>query len=207
MEILSIIIWPLVVLAFCLFFVIVFRKGIERFIDRVQSVSKDGVSTESMSKYQLQQSKTHVVEDLMSQGSSVLLKEVEVGIKATLLEKGLDTSNDTVSILIHHLAATRIALEFEQVYSMIFGSQLVLLKRLNELKGSGLDSDGIQKHYEHVKSHFADKFQTLSVGQYMNFLTSRVLIRQERDRYHLTVRGEEFLLWMVREARPENRLY
>jgi hypothetical protein len=205
MEISNILNWPLAVLIFSLVFALIFRKAIERFIDRVKSVSRDGVSTDSITNDQIQQSKTQVVEDFMRQGDSVLLKEVESAIKANLEEKGLDASSDTAKVLIHHLAATQIALEFEQVYSMIFGSQLYLLKNLNELKGSGLDSDSIQKHYENVKTHFSDSFPSWSVGQYMNFLTSRFLVRQELDRYHITVRGAEFLLWIVRESRRENK--
>jgi hypothetical protein len=197
--------WPLATLIFLVVFAVIFRKALERFIDRVKSVSRDGVSTESVPKDQVQESKTQTVEDLLRLGDSTLLKEVESAIKVTLAQKGLDISSSTASVLTSHLAATQIALEFEQVYSMLFGSQLYLLKTLNEFKVTGLDSEYVQKHYDHVKGLFPESFANWSVDQYMDFLISRVLVRLDLGRYHITVRGAEFLLWMVRESRRENR--
>jgi len=71
-------------------------------------------------------------------GSSVVIAEIEGRIKNELSERGLNTDGDTVKILIRHLAGTQILLSFEQIHSLIFGSQVFLLKKLNEVAGQGI---------------------------------------------------------------------
>ena len=95
-------------------------------LDEFDLLSKDGVSTEAIPKAQIEEPKRKAVEDLMRLGDSTLLKEVEAAIVDGLEKKGLDSASDSVKVLTHHLAATQIALEFEQVHSVIFGKPNIL---------------------------------------------------------------------------------
>jgi hypothetical protein len=204
-QILASIGWPIVTLIFAVFFVLLFRKPLFGFIERIRSVSKDGVSTESIQKAQIEEPKKKAVEDLMRLGDSTLLKEIEAAIADGLEKQGLDSGSDSVKVLTHHLAATQIALEFEQVHSVIFGSQIFLLKKLNEYPGVGLDSDFVAQHFAHVHKLFPESLGNWTIEQYLSFLFNRFLIRQDFGKYHITIRGAEFLIWMIRMSRSENR--
>lgn len=197
--------WPLATLIFALFVVLLFRKPLQSFIERVRHVGKDGVSTNEIPTAQIQDSKKEAVEDLMRLGDSALLHEIENAILSDLKNRGLDCTSDSVKILSHHLSATKIALEFEQVHSVIFGSQIYLLKKLNEYPGKGLDSDFVEGHFKHVQTLFPSELGNWTIDNYLNFLFNRILIRKDIDQYRITVRGQEFLLWMIRMGRSENR--
>ncbi len=117
----------------------------------------------------------------------------------------MEATGDSVRVLTHHLAATQMALEFEQVYDAIFGSQIFLLKKLNEFSSVGLDPSYLEKHFDLTQKMFSDRLGDLTLERYLSFLHNRILIRMDFGKYHLTVRGVEFLLWLVRMGRSENR--
>ena len=196
--------WPQAALLFALVFIALFFRPLRSFIDRVKSFGKDGVTTDDIPKSQIAESKTKAVEDLMRLGDSTLLKDVETAILTNLQHRGLGATGDSVRVLTHHLAATQIALEFEQVHSVIFGSQIFLLKKLNEFSSVGLDPSYLEKHFDGVQKMFSDGLGDWTLEQYLSFLYNRTLIRMDFGKYHLTVRGAEFLLWLVRMGRSEN---
>ena len=197
--------WPVAVLVFAVFFALLFFRPLRDFINRVRSVGKDGVTTADIPKAQIAETKKTAVEDLMRLGDSAMLKEVETAILGELERRSLDATGDSVRVLAHHLAATQIALEFEQVHSVIFGSQIFLLKKLNEFSGDGLDPSYVQKHFDQVQGLFSEGLSDWTVEKYLSFLLYRLLIRMDFGKYHITVRGAEFLIWLVRMGRSENR--
>ncbi len=68
----------------------------------------------------------------MNLDTSPLSSEVEKLIYSDLQRRNLETSGDTVKVLVRHMAATQLALEFEQKYNLILGSQIYLLKKFIE---------------------------------------------------------------------------
>ena len=136
---------------------------------------------------------------------SALLKELEGVILRDLGTRQLNTESDTTKVLVRHLAATQIALEFEQVHGLIFGSQIYLLKILNEAASVGVAPAVVDKHFEHVQKLFAPQLGSWTKDDYLRFLFDRLLIRRDAGQYRITVRGNNFLMWMVRLGRSENR--
>ncbi len=197
--------WPQAALLFAFVFIGLFRKELRSFLGRVRSVGKDGVVTDDIPKPQSAESKTKAVDDLMRSPDSLLLNEVETTVLKELRDRGLETSSDAVKVLARRLAATVIALEFEQVYNTIFGSQIYLLKKLNEFLGVGVDQKYVLHHYEHVQKMFSEAFGDWTLDRYLGFLNDRKLIRMDLEKYSITVRGAEFLLWLVRMGRSEKR--
>jgi len=200
--------WPQATLLFGLIFIAAFFGPVRRFIERVQSVGKDGVTTnavEALPNAQLAEQKKKAVEDLMRLPDSALLKELEAVILLDLRNRHLDTESDTTKVLVRHLAATQIALEYEQVHGVIFGSQIYLLKKLNEAEPVGLDLAFVERHFAHVQKLFEEQLGDWSMDKYLQFLFDRVLLRVDGNRYHITVRGNDFLMWIVRMGRSENR--
>ena len=68
----------------------------------------------------------------MNLDTSPLSSEVEKLIYSDLQRRNLETSGDTVKVLVRHMAATQLTLEFEQKYNLILGSQIYLLKKFIE---------------------------------------------------------------------------
>ncbi|MBI5696735.1 MAG: hypothetical protein HZC51_13565 [Nitrospirae bacterium] len=205
MSILVSIAWPLLTFIFAVFFVIFFRKPITEFISRIKSIDKSGIKTSQNPEAQREEQKKEAVEKLLlAIGDSIVLQEVEKNIVAGLHADGLATDGDTVKVLIKHCAATQILLEFEEIHNLIFGSQIYLLKNLNEVIGQGMSTEFIETHFEHVKSIFSEKIGNWTLEQYLSFLFDRRLIVTQDNRFHITNLGHEYLTWIVRNGRRED---
>jgi hypothetical protein len=199
--------WPHVSLIFSLIFILVFKKSISEFIGKIKSVGKEGLKTETntIQTVELEEKRKQAVEELMEFGDSKVTKELEIIIRKDLNNRGLETSSDTAKILIRHLAATQLSLDFEQIYNVIFGSQLFLLRELNEAAGTGLDQNTINSHFEHVQGLFPEQLKHWNVDQYLSFLFRNTLITLKDNKYHITIKGTDFLIWLIKTSRNENR--
>jgi hypothetical protein len=95
-------------------------------------------------------------------------------------------------------------LEFEQIQNLIFGSQIFLLKKLNEVTGQGQMVASVEAHFDHIQKRFNEAFADWSLGKYLDFLLARNLIVLQDGRYHITNLGKEYLVWMARNGRGES---
>ena len=198
--------WPHVAFLFALIFILVFRKQFAALISRVTSIDKTGVKTGPMPEAQREEKKSEAVQELLlAIGDSIVLREVESHIKTELKERGLEVQGDTIKVLIKHFAASKILLEFEQIHNLIFGSQIFLLKKMNETVGQGVGKDFITTHYDHVRDIFKEQLAEWTLDQYLAFLVARLLIAVKGERYHITNLGVEYLTWMARNGRSENK--
>ena len=196
--------WPLVCLIFGIVFLYIFRSHIGSFISRIRSAGKDGVKLDETPDAQLEEQKKEVVQTLMDIGSSQLRDELERMIFTDLKAKQLNVEGDTVKILVRHLAATQMALDFEQIYSLIFGSQIFFLKKLNEVAGQGKPTNFVEEYFQRVKTIETDFYQKWELNNYLAYLHSRSLITQDANQVHITVKGQEFLVWLARSGRRED---
>jgi hypothetical protein len=76
---------------------------------------------------------------------------------------------------------------------------------LNEVVGQGQKKENIIAHYHHVRELFKEQLEDWSFEQYMAFLVARSLVTVDKDTYHITNLGVEYLTWMARNGRSENR--
>ena len=197
--------WPHIALIIGIFFMIIFRVPIATFIGRIRTVGKAGVTTETSPLAQSDEKRKIAVDELMKVGDSIVLKELEQSTVKDLSSRGLDTEGDTVKVLIRNLAATQLALDYEQIYNLIYGSQILLLRRLNEAVGQGRLKEYMDDYFLKVKSKHQDLF-TWSFEQYLDFLFKRALIITVDGKYHITTKGVDFLTWIVRNGRTEDRV-
>lgn len=93
--------------------------------------------------------------------------EIEANLKS--LQFRLD-SKETVLLLIRHLAATQILHKAEQLYRLIFGSQIEVMRYLNE---------------------------TYTFENWIGFPLSQQAIAFENETYGISLFGRQFLLWLV----------
>ncbi len=203
-NILSKIGWPHIALIFGIIFIVMFKKPIANFLNRVDSVGKDGVKTNANPEAQNEDPAKANVEELLAIGNSEVIAEIESAIVAELTEKGLDITGDTNKVLIKHLATTQLLLEYEQIHNSIFGSQIRLLKVLNEVAGQGKHEDYLLGYFLGVQEH-EGVLKEWNVNEYLHFLNERFLVTKIDAQYHISKKGVEYLIWITRVGKSEDR--
>ncbi len=207
-EIISALGWPHFAFAFCLVFMFVFKVQLRALLGRITSIDKTGIETQLDPEIQQEESKgiEAAKELLLAINNSVVLQVIEDRIKSELTTRQLVIEGETAEVLIKYLAAAEVALLFEQTQNLIFGSQIFLLKRLNEVAGQGQLPAMVDAHFLHIQKIFPEQFADWSLEKYLKFLHERGLIVYLNDRYHITHLGKEYLVWMARTGQVENKL-
>ncbi len=133
-------------------------------------------------------------------GSSIVIDEQVKAIEKDLKDKNINYDNDASKILIRHLAASQLLVGFEQIYQVIFGSQIELLQNLNQVTGKGITKDLVS---EFVTEKLIKNNLSWEESQYLSYLYTRLLIvdRAEDDTLHITNLGVEFLTWLIRSGK------
>jgi hypothetical protein len=138
-------------------------------------------------------------------GDSIVISEIETKIIDDLKGKNLSVDGDSIKVLVKHLAGTQLLLGFEQIHSLIFGSQIFLLKKLNESAGVGKPMTFVERHIFNVRDMFSKNLLSWTDEQYLQFLYDKVLIVRNDEQLHITNHGVEYLTWLVRSGRSENK--
>jgi hypothetical protein len=107
-------------------------------------------------------------------------------------------------LLTRMTALARVSANFEQYYNKIFGSQLLLLRILNET-GSVVDRAMAAKVYEGAVQRHPEFYRTYSEDQWLQFLVSARLVEETRggaipvptDTVHLTDEGHAFVTYLT----------
>lgn len=206
-EILKAITWHHLVFIFAVIFILLFKLPLINLIKRTTKIDKEGLTAEPSPESQREDTKTstEAVQQLLDVvGNSIVINEQEQLIKNELTAKGLASDSDTAKVLIKHLAGAQVLLAFERIHSSIFGSQIFLLKKLNEVAGQGRSIDYVHKHIDHVKELYPENLGSWSYEQYLGYLFAQLLITKNGDQIHITNLGVEYITWMVRNGRRED---
>jgi len=196
------------IFAFALMFIFTFRAPLSGLINRTVKIGKDGLSTTNTSDTQAgaSESTSESVQKLLDVvGNSIVINEQEERIVADLESQSLDASGDTARVLVKHLAGAQLLLGFEQIHSSIFGSQIRLLKKLNELAGVGRSVEFMSEHFEEVKKRNPELSDDWDMDKYLEFMFLHLLITQDRSQYHITNLGVEYLTWVARNGKSEDK--
>ncbi len=188
-------------------FLLIFREQLRALLGRITSIDRTGIKTQPNPEIQREDPKKieAAQELLLAIGNTVVLQELEGRIRNDLTTRQLSVDGETTKVLIKYLAAAQVSLEFEQVQNLIFGSQIYLLKKLNEVSGQGQLPALVEAHFKDVQKMFGDSFGDWSLEKYLYFLFERNLIVHQDGRYHITNLGKEYLVWMARTGRAENK--
>ena len=163
--------------------------------------------SDSTTDSQTREPDTDVVQQLLDViGNSQLISDVENGIINDLESKSLSHDSPTEKVLIRHLAGTQIALEFERIYNLIFGSQIKLLKELNVKIPDGKTEVEVFNGIDRVIQQHFDYLKDWTKEQYLNLLyVNNLILKDEDDRIKITVKGVEFVSWIVRNGMIEDK--
>jgi len=205
-EIIAALGWPHFAFAFGVVFLLVFHAQLRALLGRITSIDKTGIRTQPNPEIQREDPKKieAAQELLLAIGNTVVLQDIEGRIRNELTTRQLSVEGETTKVLIKYLAAAQVGLEFEQIQNLIFGSQIYLLNKLNQVTGQGQSLTLIESHFEHVQNMFSDSFADWTLEKYLHFLFERRLIVLQDGRYHITNLGKEYLVWKARTGRADN---
>ena len=200
-KIIEVFAWPMSLLIIAIVFLLIFKKEIAEKIKTIRSVSKNGVL---MEKSQETNSENLNNDDLLGKSDSITIREQKERIKKDLEERRLGNDLDkTIEVLVHQLAVTQLKLEFERIYNVIFGSQIYLLKKLNENSKHKKDIDS----YINTTLNNFEEFKDWTTEEYLHFLfaNSLIIYDKEKELFNITNIGHEFLLWLLQSGKNENK--
>ena len=191
--------WPIVVLVIALFFMVMYRKPLNRLLDRTSKISATGLEASAAAQETAIGKKTEGAEELLAHFENELLVDREKAILQQLDSRHISSPVERERVLVRHLAAAVLYAHFDSCYRLAFGSQLSLLQELNASSSSL--KEAVQVHYELAKMMLPDFYSDYSFDQWLHFLTSRTLARTDGDYVSITVAGREFLKFIVQEGR------
>jgi hypothetical protein len=129
-----------------------------------------------------------------------------VGVSPMILEREAAIRRDVANIpeserldvLVRHLAVSELLTNAEQIYRLIFGSQLGLLHHLN-LYGLTAKTKLIENFFEPAAVKYPAAYVRYSKDEYFHFLESNFLVTSANhpEAYEITVKGKGFLEWIV----------
>ena len=184
-------------------FLVMFRKQIIEVFPRLKTIGPTGATLSESQKGALEGTDPRrEAESLIRQLDSEFVREVEDNIKAELAKKSL-VGQEAVPVLTKYFAVVYIEYLFLNIYRIIFGSQISLLDYLNTQDGQTRESSKI--FYELAVSQYSDFYKSYSFDQWLGYLLGQVLLREDNGILMITVRGQEFLLYLTRSRLSRNK--
>ena len=188
--------WPGAVTIIVCFALLLFQKSIRSFLARTYKIKTSGfemaAGAQDTSKSEVGPS---VANDLARQHDDPLLVKREDSIR-TELGLGADhTPKETK--LFGMIAAQAIALQFENTYRTIFGSQLNTLGIINAAQPGGVQFGDIENLYNQAEAQHKEWYANYSFEQWLQYMEIQSLSIRKDDRIHITLEGTAFLKYII----------
>ena len=188
--------WPgaIVVLGFGFF--LIFRRPIERLVDRTKEVGKKGLRTFETPQLPAPEEKPDPLAEFLGTYDNRLLRIQENSILEDIKKRGLDDPTAAQKALVRTLAGTQIQLHFERVSSSIWASQINLLGHLNS-KADGAALAEVRTFYDTARQQFPPYYENYSFEGWLGFIESFHLVERRGEAVLLSDAGREFLKWRI----------
>lgn len=184
-------------------FLFAFRPEIRQLLQGIRRIDKSGLTISANQKEsQAERDPRAEADALMRQFDSALLRETEDRVSEELGQRNLSGA-EAVPVLIRHYASVLIAFQFEQVYRIIWGSQLSLIQYINTSPGQ--PTEAVRAFYNIAASTYPAWYQGYSFERWLGFVKDQLLLREDRGLVNITVRGREFLLYLTRSGYPTEK--
>lgn len=178
-------------------FFIIFRDQIGSLINRIRHISKAGIATDSKQKdLGPERDPRAEAEKLLADLDSSLVRETEDFIAQELTNRSIP-GDEAQRVLLRYLAATHIAMSFEMTYRTIFGSQLRLLSYLNT-QSLVMSSDSLRSFYVKASQVYPTAYEDYPFEKWLNYLKGSFFVREDNGLLSITIRGREFLAYLIR---------
>lgn len=202
--------WPPIIGIISVFFLFLFRKQIADLIDRIVKVGRHGIETASSGQQDnstLTETDESPADEILRELDSQLLIEREDLIDQELESRGIDDPQERERVLKRYFAAMLTGFEFEHVYRLIWGSQLTALQALNTQGGDGMQLDKLSGIFERAKDAWGGPLEDDTFERWLSFLSNRELVEVDNQRAVLTVKGREFLRYLVGSGYSTEKIF
>ena len=202
--------WPLTVLVIAVIFLILFKSQIKSLLEclgnvitrtKKLGVGQYGIEIQEKAAPQVAETRKGV-DEFFRTFENPLIVEVEQNISKDLENRLINSPPDREKTLIRALASSIIISHFEEIRNSIWASQIYLLRFINS-NSEGVDIAIAELVYEKAKSDYPSWFENYLFQGWIAFLSSRILIRQQDSKYFITIRGREFLKYLLDCGKPE----
>lgn len=217
--------WPHAALIVCYVFIANFRTELRAAIGRLNKLGPTGVEfgpaptpEELQGERELAAQPVGVVTSLPSVKSEYTATKVVIplppyAMPQSLLEAQTNIRSEIdgmqphelVEYLVTRLAMMRVLYDFETIYSLIFGGQIKFLNFMNQRLASGCAVSEVEVFWAAHKVQFAPHMDAWTVDNYLEFLKHRGLIRVDGSVVFLTVKGHEFLVWLLQSGKSQEK--
>ena len=207
----DVVIWPATVLTVVGIAVFRFRQEIAQVILRIQSVKAPGGAEILAPLLQEQQAAGRPPEEIadhLSELSEQAHDELSNEAMAAI-DEAYSAAAEEIEAVRAQLTQAQLDLYYERVYRLIWGTQIALLKELNELgpqSMAALMGNHFQEHLKRVRiltPQYVGDF-----GAYLNFLTSWGLIEFiQPASYQITTLGRGFLTYLTSNGISTAKFY
>lgn len=164
-----------------------------------QNTPKDQTSALKKTTENMETMKTSSYKETMKLFDNALVVEQEEILKNLMKEINPASVEEKEDILYREVAINQISLTFEKVYYAIYGSQIKTLQFLNETPDQFASGSALKVFYDSAKSDYPEFYQSYGFENWTNFLIETVLVLREGKMYGITVRGHEFLKYLLEQ--------
>lgn len=194
------------IIIICIFFMVFFHKNIRTLIDRTKEVryGRAGIQTDNLQQNP-PDAKPDIAEELMKAVDSPVLRKEEDFINEFLKKAGVKGGTEKEKLLTRYLASTHLAFVFEQIFSMIWGSQIYILEDLNGRRTGVLKEEIKTLYYDEAVKRWSNFFVNYSYDAYLGFLKDRNLVVEKDGRLFIADYGVEFLGYLAKTGRSGAR--
>lgn len=199
--------WPQATIIAVILIIYFFKNDIASLMTRIKEISKDKLLFEQLNNDAIPPSSVSETKDKLEKISQehifTTVTESVVVITESVEKMHQD---EKVASLTKGLAETYFYLRCQSVYNLIFGTQIIFLKRLNTVKPSGVNKNWVIEYFHNnVSAKFPDCFSNWTYEVYLNFLQQSFLITQNQEKYHITNFGVDFLVWLQKAGLSEDK--
>lgn len=200
--------WPIAAVTMVLSFRVELRSFLPPFLRRKMEIELPGGF----------KAKIDVAEQQQGDNPSALALEVQ---KSTLdpspspavniIEERIRREAETVeatkreALFLRLLAQSRLQAGHEFTYNRIFGSQILGLKRLNEVGRARVDD--AREFFKPYAEQFPQVYASYGFDGWFGFLKGNALIAQTGNTIEITEFGREFLLYLTQVRLSENKAW
>lgn len=196
--------WPVLIIIGLLNF----RKPIIDLINRITKVGYGSKSIEAKQQVTAREKKSEEISHIdrvvglfrpetIETFREEVSKETEVST--------LKTSDEKIERLTNYGSLLYIMRHFDILYNNIFGSQIRILEYVNS--HSEITRESVKFIYENTKKNHSKFFDNYSYDEYLDFLFTHTLIREDDGILNITILGIDFLKYLTESNKDVNKLY
>lgn len=213
LEFLSSISWPLITIVVFLYL----KEPLKNLINNIKKIGYGNTGIETGHNTSQNEGDNSILEilgdgkdfsyldNLMAKFSQNTLDQIDKTIEnETSISKvdGLQNKYDRIYKYAKTLVLVKNA---ERIYSLIYGSQIRLLQRLNHTTTE--TKNDLKFYYDTALKNYPNLYETYSYESYLSFLSNNELITIINENVTITTIGKDFLRYIIEANLSTERLY